>query len=386
MSGMKRGVDAARQQMKKGGGDHRETYRFNLKGGETRRVRFLGLFRRPYDSKAVDKMDREMLKDVADVFGAVRADIRDDKGKPTGKKEKLIDAVKRRMEQAEPVCSVEHWIPRLNTSIICSDSCGGCVSCFTRAASPAGKKAIGYAADKFHFSVYVLTKQHKVTKRGGDENEYRDCTMDESGACKLCSKAKDDGPVFPARAIGARKWSMGKQRAAAILAENDKLGKKCLFCNGRLRTIGWACGNPECGEELEGIDAEGVDVKCTSCRKTTIPIEILTSSTCTEDVCGKNSVRGTLADCDIEITRTGDGKDDTTYSFDALPFDAFEPEDRVRYIRWEEELKPPSTAEQAAQLGLKSDPFTKAAVGGEDYDDDEDEDDESDDDDDEDYD
>lgn len=369
---VKKGVRAARESAKNsGGGTGRQTFRFSLKDGESARVRFLGLFREAMEDKAVKALSKEELADIAEIYGATRR-----VDKETKKKERLVDAVMRRMKQEEPVQTKEHWVPRANRGkgdgIQCTDHTKeGCVPCYQRAKSAAEKKAIGYAADKYHFLLWDYRKQHKVVGKNGDIYEW--CTKEDRGSCKLCNKASENGPVHLAREQGRRKWSVGKQRMTEILGENDKLARRCLFCSGKVIVAGWACGS--CGEEIEDIDADGVEVKCPHCDERSMPVEILEGKTC-KKTCGAEPVRGSLSDCDITISRTGSDTKNTVYSFDAEEFSM--PADHLVawYPDWSKELKDPSTAEQAAQLGLDRNPLGgKESVGAKSYDDDDDEDD-----------
>ena len=374
----RRGLKAFKNRKnQKGGGRKNDTYLFRLSDGEEAPMRFLGMFREPISDKKLDKISKKksQLEYIADVFGVTKL-----------KDETLLDACKRRMREGEPFIFISHWIPKIQRPVTCADDdiwddvegVDGCVPCAKRAEGGQWKKKLGFPVDKYGYTVVDLRMIHKVEK-GDSENQYETCTLDELGKCKWCKRENEDGPVFPAIMRGRRRLECGKQRAGQIMALNDKLGRKCLFCNGRLVSDGWSCGS--CGEVFEDIDAEGIAMRCPECGHKGLPTELVRHKKTPSDE--HEAVRGSLSDCVIIATRDGSDKD-TVYTYDAEDFDAGPTEEEWEkwggMIDWMEELKPEKSKKVAAKLGLREDPLSEGKVGGSSYDDDDDEDDDDEDD------
>jgi len=361
--GVARGVRNFKQSKKRSGGSDRETFALQVKDGEEARVRFTGMFRPARSEKVVKAMSKAELRAFADECGAVRRLVGDEKNQ---KRETTLEAVLRRMEQEEPVQGGTHWAK--GRSFFCAEVGGpykgiaGCVSCRGRAQSKGKSKVFTFVRDVFGFSLWDYRQFHKIERDG--EREYKNCTSEE-GRCKLCSKAKEDGPVFPARMTGNRKWVVGRKWATAIISMNESLAKKCRSCKtGRIKNAGYVCGNPKCGEVLADIESPEHMVRCPECTSKTYPKEEIECTKC------DNPVRGSLGDVDVLISRAGSGKDDTTYNFVPQTFEDFEHGELARPVDWSEEMKPPSTSEQAAKLGLDRDPFGGGRVGGDSWDED----------------
>ncbi len=360
-----RGVKSFKERKERSGGGSERSggiWNFKLKDGEEAIVWFRGLFVPTRSEKVLRAMDDDQLATFAELCQVHRRE-------KDGKRETLLDATIRRMLQEEPAAAAEHWLR--GGTMLCADVCphptvAGCVPCYERRN---GDKQIKQARDIRCFSILDTRKFHKIAGSKDDKNTYETCTADD-GVCKLCKKASEKGPVYPARMTGLRKWTAGAKWATAIVGLNDQLARKCLSCGkGRIKVTGYACGNPDCGELLEDIDSCDTPVRCVACRGKLFPIEELSCTKCS------NPVRGSIMHAPVTVSRTGETKDDTSYSFMAGDFET--PPDEVLAIEpvdWEQELRPPSTGEQAAKLGLRRDPFGGKGVGGASYDDDDDED------------
>lgn len=373
-------VEKEQKQRKAGGG---KIWDLRLKDGESALCRFVGLFRPAIDDDTLDEMSREDLSELGELYAAIRR-VNDE----TGKKEKLLEAVKRRMRQEEPIMVESHWLNRLRITITCDHDntfgTGGCAVCEYRESNKTQRKDLGFPKSESCFFVIDHRRQHRI-KKGDDDVEYVDCTMESKGSCKRCKRADEEGPVYPSRMNGLRVFKNGQKRAAEILARNEQAKQHCLHCNAKLKTEGYECGN--CGAELGDLEAEGLRVKCRKCGKRAIPIErVVPRKECNREDCVPTRAR--LSDFLVTISRTGEEKQ-TVYSFtleDLEPMSDEEIEQMSRYpedITQSESFKPPPQAETAAKLGNKDSRFLKdqkQSAGASSYDDDDFDDDDEDDD------
>ena len=338
------------------------TWNLRVDDGEEVLVRFIGLFRPARSEKVVRATPKADLAVMAEIYGAHRREN-------DGKREPTLDAVLRRMTEEEPIQAAQHWAK--SSTFYCADVGGpyegvaGCVCCHARG-NDRKSKQFSYPRDVFGFSVWDYRTYHKIAHGDDAKAEYVKCTADE-GRCKNCNKASEKGPVYPAKMNGLRKWVVGRKWATSIVSMNDSLQKKCKSCGkGKIKVAGYMCGNPACGDVMPDIDALDSMVRCGACNSKTYPVEEITCTNC------DNPVRGSLSDVDVLVTRAGSSKDDTTYNFQPQGFDTFLYAEQARCVDWATEVKPPSTAEQAATLGLSRDPFGGKGVGATSYDDDDD--------------
>lgn len=369
--GIARGIrafkDAKRKQEERSTRGFGNIFNFQLRDGEEALVRFRGLYRTPVNAKLIRGLDEETLEYYAELYQAFQLEI-------DGKQEAVLQALMRRIAQEEPFCFSTHWVNSARRSFTCVDESsywpdfkGGCVGCFQNGRNQKG--GASRPRSNYGFSLIDFRSWHKIAK--GDKNEYKLCTADE-GKCRWCRKASDDGPVYPGRVSGLRKWRTGKQWATTIMGVNDQLSRRCLSCGtGKIRVTGYCCGNPLCMEPMDHVDSDDFKVRCGECSKKLIPMEEVECTKCDDPA------RGSIADCNVLVSRAGAGKDDTTYNLQAEPFEELDEEWlKVQPVGWLESEKPISTSEQAALCGLNKDPFGGGGVGSEDYDDeDEDEDD-----------
>lgn len=363
---MKRGRQAfqeAKQRQSERGGSARQTYDFRLReDGDTAIVWFRGLFAEPMSEEEIDALDDDQVREqIREQLCTIR--------EVDGKKEKRIDALKRRQGQVEPVLIFAHGTGNGRDrfgSFTCSqmtegfEDAGPCVGCY---ACKQKVKTVKMPSEKFCYSLVNTTKQHRVSH--GDKNEYFNCTADD-GACKYCRKAKSDGPVYEARMIGRRRWVVGMSISTNVLALDARLQKKCRGCGtGKIRKT-WVCGNRNCSEPLD-VDSGEVSVRCNECGKKKVPVATFTCSNCDDPK------PGSIMHCPVLITRSGSGKA-TTYNLEPQGFEDI-PADVLAFdaCNWAEEVKPPSPEEQALEIGLERNPFAsggKGRVGADSYDED----------------
>lgn len=385
--GVKRGEQAYKDDRKRVEKEQKQraaggrVWPLRIQDGETALLRFVGLFRPAIADEILDEMERDQLFELVDVYNVIQRVME------SGKKEKLLTAVKRRMKQEEPLVIETHWLSRQNTSVTCdqdnSFGTGGCAVCEARETSKTQRKDLGFPKSESVFFVIDHRRQHRI-KNGDDDAEYVNCTMAEKDKCKYCKRADEEGPVYPSRMNGLRTFSNSAKRAAEIMALNERAKQQCLYCAAKLKTEGYSCGH--CGKELGDLDADGLRVKCRKCGKKEVPVEnVVPRKECNREDCVPTRAR--LSDFLVSVSRTGTKKQ-TVYSFaleDLEPMSDDEMEQMLRYpedITESDALKPPPQSETALKIGNKNSRFLEKGKAGatsyddEDFDDDDDDDDE----------
>lgn len=258
----------------------------------------------------------------------------------------------------EPVLSAKHYNSRTQQYTRHREE--ECVLCFYK---ERGHKAIGSVSGTAAFNLidcrYMHVEESATKKRddGKARREYTACT--EDATCKGCRRKLE-------RERGGQKyWEMAMTHASNIDIVNRQLSKKCnggCEGKGKIIVLEYECTN--CGAAMvhappqEGEEEEAVT--CMSCNTDVIPAEILQCSVgC--DV----PTRGSIVDCDMEITRSGmDTK--TTYNFvPQLPFSSME-DWMLEYepVDLSIVLKEPSHQAQAKDLKMK-DPYASKSEGEE---------------------
>jgi hypothetical protein len=369
------------------------------------------------DGKVIlDDMDEDDLLEMATEIGArVWEDIKD---------EHLRGSIERRLtSELEPVIWCRHYTQRnqgryegsggsrkrVSPYLNCGDPAAVvaaedwsfdtvCRPCYER---QNGDKGVGNAQQRVAWSVYSLTRQHRVkAEKKGDYDEYIDCTQATKGRCRQCAQnrkidkreqkdiPKDDLKELmesygysPLYEVGMVVFDLpaGQEPLVTALATEIRM-TLCRCGEGKLEVTGAAC--PECEESFDyddlliaGWNPEEPDpekqlhVTCGSCDERVKPDPAFECDECDEPTSAR------LGDVPIKITCIK-GDRGSSWSFqiagDVCPMELGDDEqtDKILGARmpdWESVTAVPDVKDQIVYLGLRKDPL---GDGSEDDDDD----------------